>query len=89
MEIPVQRHPCVNLLAKITMGAWLCGAKLLTPAVAGAWTKNPHRQLFPSQKRRTQGRPAPARSKAMQQGNPILPPGKDARNIAFTVPGGG
>jgi hypothetical protein len=41
MEIPVQRHPFVKLLAKITMGAWLGGALLLTPAVAGGMDQEP------------------------------------------------
>ena len=41
MEIPVQRHPFVDLLAKITLGAWLGGASLLTPAVAGGMDQEP------------------------------------------------
>jgi hypothetical protein len=41
MEIPVQRHSFVNLLAKITMGAWLGGASVLIPAVAGGMDQEP------------------------------------------------
>jgi hypothetical protein len=41
MEVPVQRHPLAHLLAKITMGAWLGSASLLTPAVAGGMDQEP------------------------------------------------
>jgi hypothetical protein len=41
MEIPVQRNPLVNLLVKITMGAWLGGASLVTPAAVGGVDQEP------------------------------------------------
>ena len=74
MEIPVQRHPFVNLLAKITMGARLGGASLLTAAVAGGMDQEPTPPTVSKLKAEDSGQTCPGTKQGDAAGESNPPP---------------
>jgi hypothetical protein len=83
MELQVQRHPFVNLLAKITMGAWLGGASLLAPAVAGGMDQEPAPPTASKPKAEDSGQTCPGTKQGDAAGESNPSPQEECQKDSF------